>query len=129
MPRRLTGLARRRLRGTHGAVLATSAPWPVTSSDGEQGCETRAQGTEQLGSVSLQVPCSDVFHMPSLFLSWGSNSPRQTQSIGEERPDCLFEVRKEVGTQMSHVELHWAGGDQETGPSISLSPCCSQPLK
>lgn len=55
----------------------------------------------------------------------GASSPPVRLKASGKRPDCLFQVGKRVGTQMSHVGLHWAGGDQGTGPSISLNPCCS----
>lgn len=94
--------------------MATSAPRATTSSEGEQGWETRAQGTEQLGSVSLQVPCSDVSHMPSLFLSRGIISPRQTQSIGKETRLSLPGGEKGGDTDVTcGAALGWRGpGDR-----------------
>lgn len=46
-------------------------------------------------SILLQLPCADVSCIPSLFLSWGSSSHHQ--SIGKQRPDCLFQVGKGRG--------------------------------
>ena len=89
------------------------------------GCAVPGMGDRAAGK---HLPARTVFGcvpMPRFFLPCGSSSPHQTQSIGKQRRDLLFQAGKGMGTQISHVGLHWAGGDQGTRSCSSPSPCCS----